>query len=77
MTQLPKLQTAKQIAETFQVSVEMVRRLTREGRIPSVRISERKIRYVVHDVLNALNQLGNIARLEQPEVDPVASLFEE
>ena len=47
--------TARQIAEVLQVSESTVRKLAREGRIPSVRLTPRLTRYNLQSVLRALD----------------------
>lgn len=47
--------TARQLAEILQVSESTVRRLAREGRIPSVRITSRLLRFRLDSVLLALD----------------------
>jgi excisionase family DNA binding protein len=52
--------TARQLASILQVSESTVRRLAREGRIPSVRITPRLIRFNLRAVRHALD--GSTAR---------------
>jgi excisionase family DNA binding protein len=47
--------TARQVAEVLQVSESTVRKLAREGRIPSVRLTTRLTRYNLQSVLRALD----------------------
>jgi excisionase family DNA binding protein len=47
--------TARQLAEVLQVSESTVRKLSREGRIPVVRLTPRLARYNLHAVLRALD----------------------
>jgi excisionase family DNA binding protein len=47
--------TARQLAAVLQVSESTVRRLAREGRIPSVRLTPRLIRFNLKAVLKALD----------------------
>ena len=47
--------TARQLAAVLQVSESTVRRLAREGRIPSVRLTPRLIRFNVKAVYRALD----------------------
>jgi excisionase family DNA binding protein len=47
--------TARQLAELLQVSESTVRRLAREGRIPSVRLSARLLRFHLASVMSALD----------------------
>lgn len=47
--------TARQLAAILQVSESTVRRLAREGRIPSVRLTSRLLRFHLQSVRNALD----------------------
>jgi len=47
--------TARQLAEVLQVSESTVRKLSREGRIPVVRLTPRLVRYHLTAVLRALD----------------------
>ena len=47
--------TARQLAAVLQVSESTVRRLAREGRIPSVRLTSRLIRFNLKAVFRALD----------------------
>ena len=47
--------TARQLAGLLQVSESTVRRLAREGRIPSVRLTPRLLRFHLSAVLSALD----------------------
>ena len=47
--------TARQLAAFLQVSESTVRRLAREGRIPSVRLTPRLIRFNLKSVCRALD----------------------
>lgn len=47
--------TARQLAAVLQVSESTVRRLAREGRIPSVRLTPRLIRFNLKAVYKALD----------------------
>ncbi len=47
--------TARQLAGLLQVSESTVRRLAREGRIPSVRLSARLLRFHLASVMSALD----------------------
>ena len=46
--------TSRQLAEVLQVSESTVRRLSREGRIPVVRLTPRLVRYHLQAVMRAL-----------------------
>ena len=47
--------TARQLAALLQVSESTVRRLAREGRIPSVRLTSRLMRFHLSSVMSALD----------------------
>jgi excisionase family DNA binding protein len=47
--------TARQLAVILQVSESTVRRLAREGRIPSIRLTSRLLRFHLHSVTSALD----------------------
>ena len=47
--------TARQLAAILQVSESTVRRLAREGRIPSIRLTSRLLRFHLQSVTNALD----------------------
>jgi excisionase family DNA binding protein len=47
--------TARQLAEVLQVSESTVRRLARDGRIPSVRLTPRILRFNLKAVCRALD----------------------
>ncbi len=47
--------TARQLAEVLQVSESTVRRLARDGRIPSVRLTPRILRFNLKSVYRALD----------------------
>lgn len=51
--------TARQLAAVLQVSESTVRRLAREGRIPSVRLTTRLIRFNLKAVYRALDGDSN------------------
>lgn len=59
--------TARQLAAFLQVSESTVRRLAREGRIPSVRLTPRLVRFNLKAVCRALD--GD-ARPRKPNHDP-------
>lgn len=56
--------TARQLAAILQVSESTVRRLARDGRIPSVRITPRIMRFHLHSVRAALD--GDTRRPRRP-----------
>lgn len=47
--------TARQLAKILQVSESTVRRLAREGRIPSIRLTARLLRFHLQSVMSALD----------------------
>lgn len=57
--------TAKQLAEALQVSETTIYRLRRTGRIPSVHVTDRIVRYNLRDVRRALQR----AHAAEPEPD--------
>ena len=60
--------TARQLAELLQVSESTVRRLAREGRIPSIRLTPRLTRYSLRAVLGALDgSAAKRARSHRPK----------
>ncbi len=63
--------TARQLASILQVSESTVRRLAREGRIPSVRITSRLVRFNLKAVRHALDgsNARNSRRQQEPEED--------
>jgi excisionase family DNA binding protein len=75
--------TARQLATVLQVSESTVRRLAREGRIPSVRLTPRLIRFNLKAVYRALDGDSNSrnsrrrrAEDEQPDEDAQLSFAE-
>jgi excisionase family DNA binding protein len=60
--------TARQLATLLQVSESTVRRLAREGRIPSVRLTSRLMRFHLSAVMSALDgtQTKNRTRRAPP-----------
>lgn len=61
--------TARQLAAILQVSESTVRRLAREGRIPSVRLTPRLLRFRLAAVLQALDGTTRPAPRRKPEGD--------
>lgn len=55
MTEREEFLTARQLAAILQVSESTVRRLAREGRIPSIRLTRRIIRFHLKAVCDALD----------------------
>lgn len=61
--------TARQLAEILQISEATIHRLRRAGKIPSISITERLIRFNLRDVKNALrseSRADSSARDEEP-----------
>ena len=56
--------TARQLADVLQVSETTIHRLRRSGRIPSVQVTDRLVRYNLRDVRRALQ------RAQPPEPEP-------
>jgi excisionase family DNA binding protein len=73
--------TARQLAAILQVSESTVRRLAREGRIPSIRLTSRLLRFHLQSVMNALDgsQSKNRTRRtpQQPATDDTQLSFED
>lgn len=70
--------TARQLAAILQVSESTVRRLAREGRIPSIRLTARLLRFHLQSVMSALDgtlQKSRTRRTPPPEAtdDPQLS----
>lgn len=57
--------TARQLAAILQVSEATVRRLARKGRIPSIRLTPRIMRFHLQSVREALD--GGRPRVRRPE----------
>ena len=55
MSEREEFLTARQLAAVLQVSESTVRRLAREGRIPSIRLTPRLIRFHLPSVRDALD----------------------
>jgi excisionase family DNA binding protein len=71
--------TARQLAARLQVSESTVRRLAREGRIPSLRLTPRLIRFNLKAVYKALDgtQRRTHRREEEPQEDDAQLSFAE
>ena len=71
--------TARQLAARLQVSESTVRRLAREGRIPSLRLTPRLIRFNLKAVCKALDGASRHAtrRTEERERDDAQLSFSE
>lgn len=70
--------TARQLAALLQVSESTVRRLAREGRIPSVRLTTRLVRFNLKAVCRALDADSRPRRPKQtaePEPDDLQLSF--
>ena len=65
--------TARQLASVLQVSESTVHRLAREGRIPSVRLTPRLVRFNLKAVLRALDGAARSSR-RQPEPEDALQL---
>jgi excisionase family DNA binding protein len=65
--------TARQLASIMQVSESTVRRLAREGRIPSVRVTPRILRFNLKAVRHALDGSARASR-RQPEPEDDSQL---
>ena len=62
--------TARQLASVLQVSESTVRRLAHNGRIPSIRLTSRLIRFHLPSVRNALDGAHRArAARHQPEAE--------
>jgi excisionase family DNA binding protein len=59
--------TARQLAEILQVAQSTVRRLARDGTIPSVRLTPRLIRFHLRSVRDALKR---VQRSQTPHTEP-------
>ncbi len=57
--------TARQLAGLLQVSESTVRRLAREGRIPSLRLTSRLLRFHLSSVLAALDGTNSKSRTQR------------
>jgi excisionase family DNA binding protein len=66
--------TARQLAAILQVSEATVRRLARSGRIPSVRLTPRIMRFHLPSVRDALDGTVRARRKETEAEDPDAQL---
>ncbi|HKP73353.1 MAG TPA: helix-turn-helix domain-containing protein [Pyrinomonadaceae bacterium] len=64
--------TARQLAELLQVSESTVRRLAREGRIPSVRLTSRLVRFNLKAVMHALDGDNSRHPKRRPTPQPPA-----
>ena len=68
--------TARQLASILQVSESTVHRLAREGRIPSVRITPRLVRFnlkAVRHALDGTNARNSRRNATEPVEDPQLS----
>ena len=73
--------TARQLAKILQVSESTVRRLAREGRIPSIRLTSRLLRFHLQSVMSALDGTQQKTRTRratsQPATDKTQLSFED
>ena len=73
--------TARQLAKILQVSESTVRRLAREGRIPSIRLTSRLLRFHLQSVMSALDGTQTKTRTRrthaQPATDDTQLSFED
>jgi excisionase family DNA binding protein len=73
--------TARQLAAILQVSESTVRRLAREGRIPSIRLTSRLLRFHLQSVMHALDGTQPKSRTRrtppQPADDDTQLSFED
>lgn len=63
----PEYLTAKQLAAVLQIGEATVRRLAHEGRIPSIRLTPRLIRFRLASVRNALDHENRMRQNERDE----------
>lgn len=61
--------TARQLAAILQVSEATVRRLARKGRIPSIRLTSRLMRFHLESVREALDGGAGRARARRSEAE--------
>jgi excisionase family DNA binding protein len=61
--------TARQLAVILQVSEATVRRLARKGRIPSIRLTSRIMRFHLASVRDALDGARTRTRRNEPETE--------
>lgn len=66
MTEEKRLVTAKELAETLNLSVETIWRYTREKRIPNLEMGPRQYRYIISEVVQALSSQSEVR--EEPSV---------
>ena len=70
--------TARQLAEVLQISESTVMRLARAGRIPSIRLTPRLIRFRLASVRKELEKESRIRQTDpEPEVDPAQMTFDD
>ena len=62
--------TARQLAKILQVSESTVRRLAREGRIPSIRLTSRLMRFHLQSVMGALDGSQTKSRTRRTPQQP-------
>ncbi|HYO98758.1 MAG TPA: helix-turn-helix domain-containing protein [Pyrinomonadaceae bacterium] len=64
--------TARQLAGILQVSESTVRRLAREGRIPSIRLTARLLRFHLQSVMSALDGTQQKSRARRTPAHPAS-----
>jgi excisionase family DNA binding protein len=78
MTEREEFLTARQLAAVLQVSESTVRRLAQKGRIPSIRLTPRIVRFHLQTVCDALEAGNRPRRRDQvpPEEDRQMSFID-
>jgi excisionase family DNA binding protein len=70
--------TARQLAEVLQISESTLMRLARAGRIPSIRLTPRLIRFRLASVRKSLEKESRMHQMDpEPEVDPAQMTFDD
>lgn len=70
--------TARQLAEVLQISESTLMRLARAGRIPSIRLTPRLIRFRLASVRSTLEKENKVRPPEdEPEVNPAQMTFDD
>ncbi|MEO6392681.1 MAG: helix-turn-helix domain-containing protein [Pyrinomonadaceae bacterium] len=70
--------TARQLAEVLQIGESTVMRLARAGRIPSIRLTPRLIRFRLASVRSALEKENRIRQADdEPEVNSAQMTFDD
>ncbi len=74
----PEYLTARQLAAILQIGESTVLRLAHDGRIPSIRLTPRLIRFRLASVRAALDHENRLRhRDSEPEGDPAQMTFED